>query len=221
MQTILILLIIALPLLAQFKVKNSYEKYSSINNSSQMTGQEVARKILDANGLSNVKISQIGGELTDHYDPSQKIIRLSQNIYSSTSISAAAVAAHEVGHAIQHKEEYSFLTFRTKLVPVVNFTSRISSVIIVLGFILEAINVINIALLLMLVSLLFQFVTLPVEFDASNRAKLQLKKLGLIKDADSKGINNVLSAAALTYVAGFLATALQILRLFLASRDRN
>ena len=186
-----------------------------------MTGQEVARKILDANGLSNVKISQIGGELTDHYDPSQKIIRLSQNIYSSTSISAAAVAAHEVGHAIQHKEEYSFLTFRTKLVPVVNFTSRISSVIIVLGFILEAINVINIALLLMLISLLFQFVTLPVEFDASNRAKLQLKKLGLIKASDSKGINNVLSAAALTYVAGFLATALQILRLFLASRDRN
>ena len=221
MDLFLILIIIALPMLAQGKVKSSYQNYSRIKNSAEISGYEVARKILDANGLQNVKIVEVSGELTDHYDPTKKVIRLSRNIYSRNSISAAAVAAHEVGHAIQHKEQYSFLEFRTKLVPVVNFTSTISSIMIFLGFLLEAANILYIAIFCMLAALLFQFVTLPVEFDASNRAKEQLEKLNLIKPADKKGISNVLSAAALTYVAGFLATALQILRLVMSARDRN
>ncbi len=221
MDLFLILIIIALPMLAQGKVRSSYQNFSKIKNSTGLSGYEVARKILDENELQNVKIVEVAGELTDHYDPTQRVIRLSRNIYSKNSISAAAVAAHEVGHAIQHKEQYSFLEFRTKLVPVVNFTSTISSVMIFFGFFLEAANILYIAIFCMLASLLFQFVTLPVEFDASNRAREQLEKLNLIKPADKKGITNVLSAAALTYVAGFLATAMQVVRIFLRTRDRN
>ena len=220
MELYIILLIIAIPLIAQTKVKRNYEKFSTIKNSHNMTGYDVARKILDANGLNDIKIVQTPGELTDHYDPTQKVIRLSNNIYSKTSISAAAVAAHEVGHAIQHKEKYSFLEFRTKMVPAVNFTSSISSILIFFGLILEFAGLIYLSTALMFVSLAFQFVTLPVEFDASNRAKEQLTKLNIITAADNKGINNVLSAAAFTYIAGFLATALQILRyIIIARRD--
>ena len=221
MDLYLILLIIALPLLAQGKVKNSYEEFARIKNSSNMTGYDIARKILDANGLNDVKIVETHGELTDHYDPSKRVVRLSSNIYSRTSISAAAVAAHEVGHAIQHKEEYSFLKFRTSMVPLVNFTSRISSIMLFLAFFLEYQEMFFLAATLMIASLAFQFITLPVEFDASKRAKEQLTKLHLITNADNKGISSVLSAAALTYVAGFLATALQILRYVLMSRRND
>lgn len=221
MDIYLILLIIALPLLAQGKVKHSYEEFARIKNSSNMTGYDIARKILDANGLNDVKIVETHGELTDHYDPSKRVVRLSSNIYSRTSISAAAVAAHEVGHAIQHKEEYSFLKFRTSMVPLVNFTSRISSIMLFLAFFLEYAEMFFLAAILMIASLAFQFITLPVEFDASKRAKEQLTKLHLITNADNKGISSVLSAAALTYVAGFLATALQILRYVLISRRND
>ena len=221
MDIYLVLIIIALPLLAQGKVKNTYNQFAKIKNSYGLTGYEVARKILDSNGLENVKIVETKGELTDHYDPTQKIIRLSTNIFSKNSIAAAAVAAHEVGHAIQHKENYSFLNFRTKMVPIVNFTSKLSSIMLVISFFLGFFELFYLAIFLMLGSLAFQFVTLPVEFDASNRAKEQLIKLNIITNADKKGITNVLSAAALTYVAGFLATALQIVRLLLIARRRD
>lgn len=220
MELYLLLLIIAIPLIAQSKVKTNYEKFSRIQNSHNMTGYEVARKILDSNGLTDIKIVQTHGELTDHYDPRQKVIRLSNNIYSKTSISAIAVAAHEVGHALQHKEDYSFLKLRTKMVPAVNFTSNISTILIFLGLFLEFTGLLYLSAILMLISLAFQFITLPVEFDASSRAKEQLTKLNIITAADNKGVTNVLSAAAFTYIAGFLATALQILR-YITIAKRN
>ncbi len=221
MDLIFILFIILLPLLAQLSVTSTYKKYSKVQNSVNMTGKDVARRILDVNGLQDVTIGKIGGSLTDHYDPRQKNINLSQEIYESTSIAAVSVAAHECGHAIQDKEAYSYLRFRSAMVPVVNFTSRFATIFIFLGFILEFLNLVYIGIALMSVGLLFQLITLPVEFDASRRAKEQLKNCGLIADTDTKGSNKVLKAAAYTYVASFLATALQVLRLIFISRRRN
>lgn len=221
LDVILMLIIIVLPLYANIKINSTYSKYSKKQNSGKLTGKEVAEKILEMNGLSNVKVGRINGSLTDHYDPRNKTISLSDGIYNSNSISACAVAAHEVGHAIQDKERYSMLVFRSKLVPVVNFTSRLSSILVFSGFIFDLLNFITIGAILLTVGLFFQLITLPVEFDASKRAKEELQKCGLIEKQDTKGATKVLKAAAFTYVAGFLASALQIARLLLISRNRD
>lgn len=221
LDVILMLIIIVLPLYANIKINSTYSKYSKKQNSGKLTGKEVAEKILEMNGFSNVKVGRINGSLTDHYDPRNKTISLSDGIYNSNSISACAVAAHEVGHAIQDKERYSMLVFRSKLVPVVNFTSRLSSILVFSGFIFDLFNFITIGAILLTVGLFFQLITLPVEFDASKRAKEELQKCGLIEKQDTKGATKVLKAAAFTYVAGFLASALQIARLLLISRNRD
>lgn len=221
LDVILMLIIIVLPLYANIKINSTYSKYSKKQNSGKLTGKEVAEKILEMNGLNNVKVGRINGSLTDHYDPRNKKISLSDGIYNSNSISACAVAAHEVGHAIQDKERYSMLVFRSKLVPVVNFTSRLSSILVFSGFIFDLFNFITIGAILLTVGLFFQLITLPVEFDASKRAKEELQKCGLIEKQDTKGATKVLKAAAFTYVAGFLASALQIARLLLISRNRD
>lgn len=221
LDVILMLIIIVLPLYANIKINSTYSKYSKKQNSGKLTGKEVAEKILEMNKLSNVKVGRINGSLTDHYDPRNKTISLSDGIYNSDSISACAVAAHEVGHAIQDKERYSMLVFRSKLVPVVNFTSRLSSILVFSGFIFDLFNFITIGAILLTVGLFFQLITLPVEFDASKRAKEELQKCGLIEKQDTKGATKVLKAAAFTYVAGFLASALQIARLLLISRNRD
>lgn len=221
LDVILMLIIIVLPLYANIKINSTYSKYSKKQNSGKLTGKEVAEKILEMNGLNNVKVGRINGSLTDHYDPRNKTISLSDGIYNSNSISACAVAAHEVGHAIQDKERYSMLVFRSKLVPVVNFTSRLSSILLFSGFIFDLFNFITIGAILLTVGLFFQLITLPVEFDASKRAKEELQKCGLIEKQDTKGATKVLKAAAFTYVAGFLASALQIARLLLISRNRD
>ena len=221
LDVILMLIIIVLPLYANIKINSTYSKYSKKQNSGKLTGKEVAEKILEMNGLNNVKVGRINGSLTDHYDPRNKTISLSDGIYNSNSISACAVAAHEVGHAIQDKERYSMLVFRSKLVPVVNFTSRLSSILVFSGFIFDLFNFITIGAILLTVGLFFQLITLPVEFDASKRAKEELQKCGLIEKLDTKGATKVLKAAAFTYVAGFLASALQIARLLLISRNRD
>lgn len=221
LDVILMLIIIVLPLYANIKINSTYSKYSKKQNSGKLTGKEVAEKILEMNGLSNVKVGRINGSLTDHYDPRNKTISLSDGIYNSNSISACAVAAHEVGHAIQDKERYSMLVFRSKLVPVVNFTSRLSSILVFSGFIFDLFNFITIGAILLTVGLFFQLITLPVEFDASKRAKEELQKCGLIEKQDTKGATKVLKAAAFTYVAGLLASALQIARLLLISRNRD
>ena len=221
LDVILMLIIIVLPLYANIKINSTYSKYSKKQNSGKLTGKEVAEKILEMNELSNVKVGRINGSLTDHYDPRNKTISLSDGIYNSDSISACAVAAHEVGHAIQDKERYSMLVFRSKLVPVVNFTSRLSSILVFSGFIFDLFNFITIGAILLTLGLFFQLITLPVEFDASKRAKEELQKCGLIEKQDTKGATKVLKAAAFTYVAGFLASALQIARLLLISRNRD
>lgn len=218
MELIIILLIIVLPLIAQAKVNSNYKKYSSVKNNINMTGEDVAKKILKKNGLSNIGVYKISGNLTDHYDPTKKIVNLSTNIHDDYSISAIAVAAHECGHAIQDKEKYSFMRIRSALVPVVNFTSRAATIVLYIGFFMGAIRLIDLAIVLLLGGLLFQLVTLPVEFDASRRGKKELEKLGLI---DNTGVNKVLKAAAFTYVASFLATALQITRLILMTRRND
>ena len=217
---ILLLLIVLLPLIAQIGVKSKYSKYTKEQNGLGMNGYEVATKILEMNNLTNVKVAKTGGLLSDHYNPTNKTVYLSNEIYDKQSIAAIAVAAHEVGHAIQDKEMYQPMVVRSKLVPVVNFASRASSVVLILGIILELAGLIDLAILLLCVSLLFQLVTLPVEFDASERAKDQLKKCGFIQDKDTNGVSKMLKAAAFTYVATFLASALQVIRLIMITRDR-
>lgn len=217
---ILLIIIIVLPLIAQIMVKSKYSKYTKENNSLGLTGYDVAKKILEMNNLSNITVGKTPGLLSDHYNPTNKSVILSKDIYEGKSIAAIAVAAHEVGHAIQDKELYQPMVIRSKLVPAVNFSAKASSIILVIGVILGATGLIDLAILLLCVSLLFQLITLPVEFNASERAKEELKKCGYIQDKDTKGVSKMLKAAAFTYVATFLASALQVIRLVMATRDR-
>lgn len=163
-------ILLVLPLWANMRVRNTYKKYSQIENSSMMTGAQVARKILDENGLYHVKIEEVNGMLSDHYDPRSKVVRLSSQNYHGHSQAAAAVAAHEVGHAIQDAQEYAFLRFRHALVPVANLGSNMSFFLILAGMLLELANLFLVGIIFMAAAVLFQLVTLPVEFDASNRA---------------------------------------------------
>jgi len=202
-------------LIAQIYVNNSYNKYKYQSLQKRTTGAEVARKILDKNGLENIKIVEIKGNLTDHYDPSKKVVSLSSDIYSGDTIAAASVAAHECGHAIQHKNGYLFLKIRSAIVPFVNFSTKIGYLVVVIGIIFGFSKLAIIGLILLLAMLLFQLVTLPVEFDASKRAKKQLTSLNIISDNELSDSKTMLNAAALTYVASLITTLLQILRLAL------
>ena len=220
-QLILIGLAILLPMIAQSKITSTYNKYSKIISDKNISGRDVARKILDSNDLHNVGISEISGSLTDHYDPSRKHVNLSTNIYRDNSVASIAVAAHECGHAIQDKEKYAMLKFRSTLVPVVNFTSRFATIFLMIGLMTQIAGLFTLGIILLSGGLLFQLVTLPVEFNASARAKVQLENLGLVTKKDLDGTGKVLHAAALTYVASFLSTALQIMRLVLVNRNRR
>ena len=220
MNIILILLIIGLPLLAQIFIKISYENNSRIKNSKELTGYDVARKILDKNGLNDLLIVETNGYLTDHYDPNRKVIQLSRNIYGNDTISSMAVAAHEVGHAIQDKEGYFFLRLRTFIFPIVSFISRISWLVILIGFFFEIVNAIYLGIIIVSASVIFELVTLPVEINASKRAIKELNSLNLITGEEDK-VKNVLTAAALTYVAGTLAEILQLIRLIGLLKDND
>ena len=219
---IYLLLILIIPLWAQGKVRSAYSKYSKKPTSSQMTGAEVARKILDENGLYHVNIEQTKGTLTDHYDPRSKVVRLSPDIYHGRSMASSAVAAHEVGHAIQDQEDYAFLRFRSALVPAANLGSNLAFVLIVIGLFLDSAGWFLLGILFFSAAVLFQLVTLPVEFDASNRAMTQLISTGIIRNEEERETKKVLDAAALTYVAAALVAVLELLRfilLFLNSRE--
>lgn len=211
----LYLLILVIPLFAQLKINGSYKKYKKVNNTSKISGFEVARKILDANGLEKIYVVETQGELTDHYDPQRKVVKLSTEIFHGETVAAASVAAHECGHAIQDKEGYLFMKIRSMLVPIVNFSSKMAWVVILIGVFADVFNIILFGIGLISLSLLFQIVTLPVEFDASNRAKKQLEKLGLVNDSEATGVKKMLGAAAMTYVAGVLTSILEILRLLI------
>ncbi len=210
-----LLVILAIPAIAQFKVTSSYKKYSKIKTTKAISGQEVAQKILKANGLDNIYVVETKGTLSDHYDPKRKVVRLSHDIFHGESVSSMAVAAHEVGHAIQDKEGYFFMKLRSFIFPIVNLGTGLSYIIILIGVFAQALNLIYLGIALTALGLIFQIITLPVEFNASSRAKEELNKLGLSNETDNDGISKMLSAAALTYVAGVLASALQIVRLLL------
>lgn len=203
---------ILLALYAQAKISSAYEKYGSINSKINISGAQAARKILDASGLYDVEIKMIGGRLTDNYNPSNKVLSLSKDVYENTSIASISIAAHEVGHAIQDKIDYKPLRFRESIVPMANLGSNLSVWFIIIGcFFSYFLTQIGVALFFFAV--LFQIVTLPVEFDASRRAKLAIEDAGFLDQEEMKGTKEVLSAAALTYVGATLTAIGQFLRL--------
>lgn len=213
---ILVIIGVIITLVASTRVKSTFNKYSGIRSLSGITGARAAAMLLESQGIYDVKIEHVRGELSDHFDPRNKVLRLSDTVYGSTSVAALGVAAHECGHAVQHDKGYAPLKIRTALVPVVNFGSRLSWPIILLGVLFGLNeNFINIGIVLFSMGVLFQLITLPVEFNASNRAMNMLESNGILRGDEVRHAKKVLNAAALTYVAGAAASLLQLLRLFL------
>jgi Zn-dependent membrane protease YugP len=203
---------LVLGLLVQWYLKRTFARQAATPISNGMTGAEIARAVLDANGLHEVPVNESpGGPLSDHYDPRKRAVFLSHPVFAESSVSASAVAAHEVGHAIQHKEAYSFFRFRSALFPAVAISSSLWIWLLVAGIVLQLTGLALVAIALYAVAVLFHFVTLPVEFDASRRAAVQLQSMGLATSAEAGGVKQVLNAAALTYVAGALAALTQLL----------
>lgn len=225
----MILLVIAMifTIYAQGKVNRAYKKYARIGNFRGITGMQAARRILDANGLQNVRIEMTPGTLSDHYDPRGRVMRLSADVYNEATIAAVSIAAHESGHAIQHDIGYGLLKFRNAIVPVVNFSSKLSWVLIVAGIAFSAAGsaatgslIFDIGVLFFVAVVIFHLVTLPVELNASSRAVSMMQQLAIIGPADVRGSKKVLSAAALTYVAALATAVLQLVRLLLL-RERD
>lgn len=212
---LLIFISIVITLVAQILISFNYKKYSEIKNSRDISGVEVAQEILKENGLDNVYVVETKGYLSDHFDPNQNVVRLSSNVFHGKSISSLAIAAHEVGHAIQHKEGNFFMKLRKYIFPVVNLCSRFGYLAIFIGLIFGLLDLFYIGIVMLFAILFFQLVTLPVEFDASKKAMNNLKKYNYLVGSEQKGASNVLFAAALTYVAGLITTLLEIARLLL------
>lgn len=218
---VLYLLILIIPVMASLNVKSTYSKYSKVRNVGGWTAEQVARRILDSNGLYHISIERISGDLTDHFDPTANVIRLSDSVYGKTSVAAIGVAAHECGHAVQHAEEYSPIVIRSKMVPITNFCSKASYILILIGLILSFNSVlVNLGIILFLGVVAFQLVTLPVEFDASSRALKTLENDSILEAGEVSAASNVLRAAAMTYVAALLTSLLQLMRLILMSRRK-
>ena len=221
MDLLLILVVIALPALAHLYIMFNYNRYKGVSVNSNNTGAEIARKILDINGLTNVRVVEVSGYLSDNYNSNNKTVSLSSDIYHGRSISATSIAAHECGHAIQDKEGYSFFRLRHAMFPIVRVATSISYWIIFLGFLFEFFGLLYFGIALTSMGLLFEIVTLPVEFNASRRAIENLEKHNLIIYQEKRGCKKVLKAAAYTYVAGTLSSAIQILRLILIANSRR
>ncbi|MFC2155470.1 zinc metallopeptidase [Acidobacteriota bacterium] len=211
---IMMLPVLALSAFASFWVKSAFNKYSKIGSRSGKTGAEVAQEILRRNGLSHVGVSEARGFLSDHYDPGKKVVKLSPNVFNSNSVAAVGIAAHETGHAIQHAKAYGPLTLRNTMVPVASIGSNFAWIIIIAGFFLNMFGLVKIGIVLFSAVVVFQLITLPVEFNASSRAKRMLQEYGLVSQGDVQGVNAVLSAAAMTYVAA-AASAIMTLLYFL------
>lgn len=225
-----ILLAFGLSIWAQFKVQGTFRKWSQVPGSSGITGYEAARRMLDNNGLYDVKVERVDGTLTDHYDPIHKVVRLSEPVYNSTSISAISVACHEVGHAIQHSVSYPMLVLRHQMFPLVNFASGAAPFLIIAGLIFGGLGsafgqtFFLLGILFFAAAVAFQVVTLPVEFNASARARQLMVAEGFITNREERGVAQVLNAAALTYVAATLIAILQLLKfvlIFLSQQNRN
>lgn len=219
---ILLIPAMILTMYAQFKVTSTTNKYFKVRASRGYTGAEVAQMILNANGIRGVRIEPIGGTLSDHYDPRSRVLTLSTDVYNGRSITSIAVAAHECGHAIQHANEYAPLTIRGAIVPAVNFASSASWVLIMLGLFMSSFNfLLQIGIILFAATVFFQLITLPVEFNASHRALIQLESLGIVDSQERRLSRKVLTAAALTYVAAAATALLQLIRLVLIARGRD
>ena len=218
---VLVVPTLLLSLYAQFKVKSAFSKYSQVQTIRKISGKEAAALLLRSNSISNVSIQRVGGSLSDHYDPSHKVLRLSDPVYDKTSIAAVGVAAHETGHAIQDKEKYAPLVLRSTLVPVANIGSSAGPYLALAGIIFRMNLLLNIGIILFACAVLFYLVTLPVEIDASRRALKVLEHNAVLSQEELKGAKKVLSAAALTYVASALTAMANLLRLILISRDRR
>jgi hypothetical protein len=218
------LLLIGVPLLfglwAQFQVSTAFNKYKEISAASGITGAEAARRILADAGIDDVEVVPIDGMLGDHYDPSHKRLCLSTDVYQGESIAAVGIAAHECGHALQHQKNYGPLNLRMQIVPATQFASQILPFVIIGGFFFHMTGLLTLGIACYAVLMAFQLITLPVEFDASARAKVILRQLGIIRPGDEQiGVNSVLNAAALTYVAAFVAALGNLIYLALARRD--
>ena len=207
---------------AQFKVQSTFKKYSSVMSMRRMTGQEAARRILDANGLYNVKINRVAGELTDHFDPRTNTVNLSQNVYDSCSVAAIGVAAHESGHAVQHAVGYGPIKIRAAIIPVTQIGSKLAFPLVMIGVLLSYVELAYLGCIFFAAATVFQLVTLPVEFNASHRALAALEDTGILSGEEIKGSRNVLSAAAMTYVAALATSVMQLLYLLsVAAGGRN
>ena len=209
------IIIMLLPLYAQMKVKSTYKKFAKVPAEKGMTGAQVARYILDQHGLTDVRVVPTQGFLADHYNPATKTVALSEDNYHNSSIAGTAVAAHEVGHAMQHAEAYSFLTLRSKLVPVASFSSNMSWIFVIIGLLSSMSGLLLVGIVLLAAGVVFQLVTLPVEFDASKRAMNEVVSLGIINNTEERTAKKVLNAAALTYVAAAAVAVMELLRLIL------
>ncbi len=212
---VLVLPAFLVALIAQARVKSTFNKFNRYRTAAGITGSEAARRVLDANGLQHVRIEHVQGELTDHYDPTTDVIRLSDSTYMSPSIAAAGVAAHEAGHACQYAQEYAPIRLRTSMVKICNIGANLSWPAILLGYILSFRPLVFIGIVLFSLSVLFQLVTLPVEFDASRRAVAALEQGGLLTGQELEGTRKVLKAAAMTYVAALAVSVANLLRLIL------
>ena len=221
---ILVVIGLAICLLASAKMRSTFNRYSRVRNHSGITGRDAAEQILRRAGIYDVRVEHVGGNLTDHYDPRSKVLRLSDATYGSTSVAALGVAAHECGHAIQHDTGYVPLQVRSALVPVVNFGSSIAWILIAIGLIFNSrssILFLNLGILAFSLAVIFQLVTLPVEFNASSRAIHILGGSGMLYEDEVNATKKVLFAAALTYVAGAISSILQLLRIIMIANNRR
>jgi uncharacterized protein len=211
---------VLLSLWAQSKVRGTFQRYSQVPNDAHLTGAQTGRAILDNEQLQNVPIEAVPGALTDHYDPRRRVLRLSEPVYGTPTVAAMAVAAHEAGHAIQHKVGYTPLKFRTAIVPIASIGSQLGFLLLFLGIVIGVSGLSWAGVALFAASTIFALVTLPVEFDASKRAKRHLAAMGLTGTRDAAAVDKVLDAAAWTYVAAFLTSVLQLLYFFQVARRR-
>jgi hypothetical protein len=206
---------------AQYKISSTFDRYSRVRSMKGYTGADVARMLLDGSGLSDVPVELVQGKLTDHYDPANRVMRLSNDVFYGSSVASLGVAAHETGHAMQHQERYAPLMIRNSIVPVVNFGSNLSWVLFFAGFIFGITSLLRIGIVLFMTVVVFQMITLPVELNASKRALALLGSRGILYDEELQGAKRVLDAAALTYVAAALMAIAQLARLIILSNRRE
>lgn len=218
---VLVVPVLILSLIIQAVMKSTYRKYSAVRAHAGCTGAEMARRVLKENGIYEVNVVPIEGELSDHYDPRSRVIRLSGNVYNGSSVAALGVACHEAGHAVQHAQAYVPLTARNAIAPVVNFCSGISWFVLILGIFMQYEFMINLGILLFASAAVFQLITLPVEFNASRRAISALRKSGLLSEDELDGTKKVLTAAAMTYVAALATSIASLIRVILLTRNNR